>query len=80
MYTHDRHKRRPEPPLGLTRVSERQFFMLPFKMQIFIYLKYVLQRDKRGIMKYMFIATDHTYYDHEKKAKQIIQALYNPAS
>lgn len=49
-------------------------------MQIFIYLKYVLQRDKRGIMKYMFIATDHTYYDHEKKAKQIIQSLYNPVS
>lgn len=76
MYTQDHKKRMPEAPLWLSRIAERQFRRLEFRTQMFIYMRYVLHREKTYIMKYLFIKSEKTYYHLLNKTKDIIYKRY----
>lgn len=67
----------PFPPKERPRDKKRAFCKLDFKMQSFIYFKYKENRPKKEIKKYLFIRTDYTYYNLDKKAKKVIKSLFS---
>jgi hypothetical protein len=66
----------PKPPESRPIGKREVFYKQNFKVQTFIYYKYVLKWPRNRIMKFMFISSNKTYYKLNRYIKQIIKEIY----
>lgn len=68
--------REPLPPEGRPIGKMQAFYELSLKMQCFIFLKYRERRNRKAIMKFLFINSHTSYKKYERRASELIKEIF----